>query len=60
MNGICTDCTVTPSRVDGVLEAFEPHALGHERRDHIDKMRERPAQAIELPDDQGITRAQLF
>jgi hypothetical protein len=38
-------------RIDGVLDAFEPHAPLHERRHHVDEMRERAAQAIKLPDD---------
>jgi hypothetical protein len=46
--------------VDRLLEAAEPDAAVGEPRDSVDQMPQRPAQAVELPDDQGVAGAELI
>jgi hypothetical protein len=45
--------------VDRLLEAAEPDPAVGQAGDGVDQMAQRPAQAVELPDDQGIAGAQL-
>ena len=45
--------------VDRLLQAAEPNAAVGEAGDGVDQMPQGAAEPVELPDDQGITGAQL-
>jgi hypothetical protein len=46
-------------RVDRLLQAPEPDPSVGEPGDHVDQVPQRPAQPIQLPDDQGVAGSQL-
>lgn len=43
-------------RVDALLQTLEPDVTGHETPHRFHQVRERAAQTVELPDDQGVSR----
>ena len=45
--------------VDRLLEATEPDPAVGEAGDGVDQVAQRPAQPVQLPDDQGVAGAQL-
>jgi hypothetical protein len=45
------------SRVDALLEAAEPDPPVTKRGECLDEVAERPAEAVELPDDNGVLLA---
>jgi hypothetical protein len=45
--------------VDRLLQAAKPDAALSQADDGVDQMPKRPAQAIQLPNDQGVTGTQL-
>jgi hypothetical protein len=47
------------SGVDRLLQAAEPDPALGEAGDGVDQVAQRPAQPVQLPDNQGVARAQL-
>jgi hypothetical protein len=45
--------------VDGILEAAEPDAALSQGADGVDQVPERPAEAVQFPDDQDVAGPQL-
>jgi hypothetical protein len=45
--------------VDRLLQAPEPNSALSQPGDGVDQVPERPAEAVELPDDKGVAGAQL-
>jgi hypothetical protein len=48
-----------PGGVDRLLQAAEPDPAVGQPGDGVDQMPKGPAEAVELPDDQGVAGAQL-
>jgi hypothetical protein len=46
------------SGVDRLLETAEPNPMVGEAGDGVDQMPQGPAEAVEFPDDEGVTGAQ--
>jgi hypothetical protein len=45
--------------VDGLLQAAEPDAAVGQAGDGVDQVTQRPPEAVEFPDDQGVAGAEL-